>query len=145
MPSDTFNFFNSFSEQLAEKKMDLSADTITVALCATANAPVASNIYLSNLTTVASASNITDSNLAGVTSEYSTSTYTLKANDKTLTAGGGDVQAFQYLVLYDNTATNDPLIGWVDYGSSVSLASNETLTLDFDGTNGIFKITFTNP
>lgn len=145
MPSDTFNFFNSFPEQMAEKKMDFSADTVSVTICASTAAPVASNVYVSNLTTVANASNITDANLANVTSTYSGSTYTLKADDKVLTAGGGSVGPFRYVVFYDNTATNDPLIGWVDYADSITLASTETLTLDFDATNGIFQITFTNP
>jgi hypothetical protein len=144
MPSDTFNFFNSFPEQLAEKKMDLSADTVTVALCASTAAPVASNAWLSNLTTVANASNLSDANVTISDSAYSGSTYTLKLTDKVLTASGGSVGAFQYVVLYDNTTTNDPLIGWLDYGSSITLADTETLTLDFDPTNGVLKITFTN-
>ena len=37
----TFNKFNSFVEALAEKVHNLGSDTLTVALTAAANAPVA--------------------------------------------------------------------------------------------------------
>jgi hypothetical protein len=57
-----------------------------------------------------------------------------------LTASGGSVAPFQYVVIYNDTATNDELICWFDYGSSVTLANGETLTLDFDGTNGLLQI-----
>ena len=32
---------------------------------------------------------------------------------------GGTIGAFRYVVLYNDTATGDPLIGWWDYGSVV--------------------------
>jgi hypothetical protein len=51
------------------------------------------------------------------------------------------VADFRYVVLYNNTATNDELIGYWDYGSTVSLASTETFTIDFDQTNGVLTIT----
>jgi hypothetical protein len=49
-----------------------------------------------------------------------------------LTASG-TVASFQYVVLYndDPTSPADPLIGWYDYGSSVTLNNGETFTIDF--------------
>jgi hypothetical protein len=46
---------------------------------------------------------------------------------------------FRYAVLWNDTPTApaDPLIGWFDYGSTVTLAVGESLLVDFDGTNGI--------
>jgi hypothetical protein len=44
-------------------------------------------------------------------------------------------------VLYNDTATNDELIGWWDYNSSITLAAGETFTVDFDPTSGVLTIT----
>jgi hypothetical protein len=38
------------------------------------------------------------------------------------------------------TATNNELIAYADYGSSITLASGETFTVDFDATNGALQI-----
>ena len=48
----TFNKFNSFVEALAEKVHNLGSDSLVVALCASANAPTASNTVLANLTQI---------------------------------------------------------------------------------------------
>ncbi len=40
---------------------------------------------------------------------------------------------FRYVVIYNDTATNDELIGFYDYGSDVTLANGETFTIDFTG------------
>ena len=61
--------------------------------------------------------------------------------DIVLTATGA-VGPFRYVVIYNDTPTSpaDPLIGWYDYGSSISLASGETFTVDFDATNGVLTL-----
>lgn len=66
---------------------------------------------------------------------------TLKLNDPTMwTAGAGGISAFQYAVLYNNSATNKNIVGYWDYGSPVTLASGETFTVDLDGSNGVLTI-----
>lgn len=135
----TFNKVNSFVEAVAEKVHNLGSDTITVALTAAANAPVATNTQLSNLTQI-SYTNCSTRACTTASSAQSSGTYKLVLNDLTLTASGGSVGPFRYVVLYNDTATNDELIGWYDYGSDITLASTETLLIDFDGTNGVLTI-----
>ena len=124
----TFNKFNSFSEALAEKVHNLGSDQLTVAL--TNSAPLATNTILANITKI-SYTNCSTRNITTVSSTQSSGTYTLVLTDLVLTASGGSVGPFRYVVVYNNTATNDELIGWVDYGSSITLADTETLTIDF--------------
>lgn len=129
----TFNKFNSFVEALAEKVHNLGSDTLTVAL--TNSSPLATNTQLSNITEIAYTNiqngTTTGRNLTSVTSSQTSGTYTLDAADLTLTATG-TVPDFRYVVLYNNTATNDELIGWYDYGSTVSLLNGETFTITWD-------------
>lgn len=135
----TFNKFNSFVEALAEKVHNLGSDTLTVALTAAANAPVATNTQLSNLTQI-SYTNCSTRAITTSTSAQSSGTYKLVLTDLVLTASGGTVGPFRYVVIYNDTATNDELIGWYDYGSDITLAAGETLTIDFDGTNGVLQL-----
>ena len=61
--------------------------------------------------------------------------------DEVITATGGAIGAFRYAVVFNDTATNKPLIGYVDYGSAITLADGETLTLDFDASAGVLTLT----
>lgn len=131
----SFNKFQQFVEDLAKGVHNFTSDatcSVTVALCAAANAPVATNSVLANLTQI-SYTNLSSRVVTGVTAEHTTGTVTFTANDLVLTASGGAVAAFRYVVLYndDPTSPADPLIGWYDYGSDLVLADGETLTIDF--------------
>ncbi len=135
----SFQKFNSFVEALAEKVHNLGSDQIVVALCNAANAPVATNTQLSNLTTVAY-TNLSSRNVTTASSAQSSGTYKLTLTDLVLTASGGAVAAFRYVVLYNDTATNDELIGFYDYASDLTLANGETLTINFDDSAGVLTI-----
>ena len=135
----TFNKFNCFVEDLAEKKHNLGSDQLVVALTASANAPVATNTVLANLTQI-SYTNCSSRNITTSTSSQTSGTYRLILADLVLTASGGSIAAFRYVVIYNDTATNDELIGWYDYGSDQTVASGETFTIDFDGTNGLLSL-----
>lgn len=137
----TFNKFNSFVEALAEKVHNLGSDTLKVML--TNTAPVATNTIKANLTEISAGNGYTaGGNTATVTSSSQTSgTYKLVLGDPTTwTASGGSIGPFRYAVLYNDTATNDELIGWWDYGSSVTLAAGESFSVDFDPGTGVLTI-----
>jgi hypothetical protein len=138
MATSAFNKFNSFTEALAEKVHNLGSDTLEVAL--TNTAPVSTNTQLSNITQIS----YTFLNARTVTVSGSAQTsgvYKLTITDKTLTSTGGSTGPFRYVVLFNQTATNDELIGWYDYGSSITLGDGESLLLNFDDANGVLTIT----
>jgi hypothetical protein len=136
----TFNKFNSFVEACAEKVHNLGADVLKIML--TNSAPIASNTVKANLTEISAGNGYT---AGGATPSISSSsqtsgTYKLVLADVVFTASGGSIGPFRYAALYNSTATNSELIGWWDYGSSITLASGETFTVDADPTNGVLTI-----
>lgn len=135
----TFNKFNSFVEALAEKVHNLGSDTLKVML--TNSAPSAANTVKANITEIAAGNGYTAGGTQAVISASSQTSGTYKSvlADVVFTASGA-VGPFRYVVLYNDTATNDELIAYADYGSSISLANGETFTVDFDAVNGAIQI-----
>lgn len=136
----TFNKFNSFVEALAEKVHNLGADTLKVML--TNSAPAAGNSVKADITEISAGNGYTAGG-ASVTissSAQTSGTYKLTLADVVITASGGSIGPFRYVVLYNDTATNDELIGYFDYGSSISLAAGENFTVDFDASTGVLTI-----
>jgi len=126
----TYNKFQCFVEDICEKKHNLGSDTLKVAFSNASNAPSASaDVKLADITTIV-ATNLGDLSLSVSSSGQSAGTYKLVVADKTLTASGA-VPAFRYVIIYNDTATDDPLICWYDYGSEVTLAKDDTFKLDF--------------
>lgn len=133
---------NDFVEYAVEG-MNLGSDTLIVALSNTdptagTNVTADGNGVLANISQI-SYSNLSSRTLASVTSAQSSGTYKLSAADLTLTASGGSVAAFRYVVIYNDTVTNDPVIGYYDYGSSLTLNDGDTFTIDI-GSNGILTL-----
>lgn len=141
MPTSSFTRFHAFTEALAEKKHNLGSDQLVVAL--TNTAPTAStNAVLTDITQI-SYTNLSSRNITTTSSSQTSGTYKLVLADLTITASGGSSATFRYAVIYNDTATNDDLIGFYDYGSSTSLADGDALTIDFDGSNGVLTLTLT--
>ena len=138
----SFNKFDQFVEDVAEKVHNLGADTLKIML--TNTAPVATNTIFANLTEITAANGYSaGGTAASISSSAQTSgSYKLVLADVVLTASGGTIGPFRYAVLYNDTPTSpaDPLIGWWDYGSSITLAAGETFTTDFDATTGVLTI-----
>lgn len=139
----TFNKFQPFVENVAEKIFNLGSDSLRVALTNTVPLtaqsvfdpggvhppPAAANGYAAGGGTPAISS-----------SAQTAGTYKLVLADVVFTATAGGIGPFRYAILWDDTAAADQLIGWWDYGSSITLASGETFTWDADPTNGILTI-----
>ena len=134
-----FNKFQPFVEAMAEKKHDLGADQLVIALTNAANPPVTGDGVLADETEIAY-TNLSSRNVTTSSSVQTAGVYKLICADLVLTASGA-VAAFRYPIMYNTTATNDELIGWWDYLSDLALAASETFTIDFDGTGGVLTVT----
>ena len=124
----TFTKVLSFSEAVAEKVHNLGSDTLTVAL--TNTTPTTTWTQLSDLTEV-SYTNLSSRVITTTSSSSSAGTYTLALEDLELTASGA-VGPFRYIYIYNDSATNDELIGYIDYGSEVSLTDTQVFKIDFN-------------
>lgn len=132
----TFNKFNAFVADVANKVHNLGSDQLAVAL--TNTAPVATNTVLANITEI-SYTNLSSRNITTTSCAQTAGTLKLILADLELTASG-PVGPFQYVVVYNSTPAGKNLIGWYDYGSAVTLASGDKFTIDFDNTNGLLQI-----
>lgn len=135
----TLTKFYSFVEAIHEKKHNLGSDTLKVLL--TNTAPSLSNTVKADISGELSTANGYTAGGATITvtsSAQSSGLYTLIASDVTWTASGGSIGPFRYSVIYNDTATNDELIGYIDYGYSVTVATGQTFTIDFDQTSGLY-------
>ncbi len=131
----SFVKYQQFIEDLGNKVHDLvgTNDTLKVAL-SNAAPNVATHNVLADITELGAGNGYT----AGGTDTQndgteSSGTLTVTGVDVVFTASGGSIGPFRYVVLYNDTPTSpaDPLIGYWDYGSSITLLNGETLTVDF--------------
>ena len=136
----TFNKFNQFVADIANKVHNLGSDTLKVGL--TNTAPVASNTLYSNITEIGAGNGYTaGGNAATVTSSAQTSgTYKLIAANVTFTATSGSIGPFRYAVLYNSTPANQNLIGWYDYGTSLTITAGNSFQVQFDAVNGVLQL-----
>jgi hypothetical protein len=132
--------FESFIEAQFEGIHDWDAHTFKWAL--TNSAPnAATNTVLADITQIANGNGYTTggTTITGVVTSRSGGTFKVVMDDTVFTASGGSMAAFRYAVLYNDTAVGDPLVGYYDYGSSLTLLVGETFTLDINATNGILQ------
>jgi hypothetical protein len=137
----TYNKFNCFTEDLSKGLHQLHAAGHTL------------KVYLSNATPDASA-DLIKTDLAEISAgagysaggpdiendlSRSGGTTTITVVDKVITASSGSIGPFRYAVVYNDSVTDDPLIAWYDYGSSITLADGESLNVDFTG-NKLFDL-----
>ena len=147
----TFTVAADFLEDIAEGVHNLGTGTLTLALSITAPSAEASdptstgNGIAANITQVAY-TNYTDDLtvdrvLESVTSVEAADVYTLDAGDVVITASGGAIADFRYVYLYNDSATSpvDAIVGVWDHGSTISLATGESATIQWNA-SGILTI-----
>lgn len=135
----TYNAINDWLENMCESA-NCGSDQFIVALSNTAPGSESTpptgdgDGVLANITQV-SYTNLSSRNLTTTTSAQTGGTFTFLPADLVLTASGA-VATFRYIYIYDDTPTSpaDPLVMYYDYGAGgLTLASAETLTIDFTG------------
>lgn len=124
-----YNKIEDFVNQLCQGNHDFNLDTI--------------NCYLSNAVPSTSADTV-KADLAEITLEngYAAAqdtqntfaevagTGTVTGTKIVITASGGTIGPFQYVVLHN--VTDDGLIAWWDYGSALTLQDGETFSIKFN-------------
>jgi hypothetical protein len=136
----SFNKFNAFVADVANKVHNLGADTLKVML--TNTAPVGTNADKTDITEITAgngyAAGGTQATL--VSSLQTGGTYALKLNNVTYTASAGSIGPFRYCVLYNATAASLNLIGWYDYGTNLTVTAGNSFQVQFDATNGVLQL-----
>lgn len=134
--------FDEFINNLLTKKIDLSADTFKAVLSNTAPDPAADD-ELADITQISAGSGYTTGGvtLANVTfaeTGAGTGVWQWSCDDFGWTASGGSLGPFRYVVIYDDTASGDKLIGYRDLGMAVTLGDTDSFTVDV-GPNGLIR------
>ena len=137
MATLTITKFHSLSEAIAEKVHNLGSDQIVVALSTVL--PTTANTVLADITQV-SYTNLSTRNVSRTSSTQTSGLYKLILVPLTLTASGA-VAPFRYVTLFNDTATNDELIGFGDLGATTTLASGDSVVLTWDAVNGAISLT----
>jgi len=141
-----YNKFNQTVEDWANKVHNLGSDALKILL--TNVAPAAANEVKADLTEIAGGGT-TGYTAGGVAvtvtqSSQTGGTYKLVGSvaSPTWTAGADTLGPPRYAVLYNDTPTSpaDPLIGYWDYGTPLTIPDGATFTITLDASNGILQI-----
>lgn len=125
----TWQFFDSFMEAEAEKVHNLGSDTLKIALTNTAP-DIAADTQLSDITQISAAGGYAPATVTINSSAQSGGTYSLTHAAITFTPSGAAFDSARYWVLYNDTATNDELIAYVDYGISYAAPDGTPWTIN---------------
>ncbi|MDE2106486.1 MAG: hypothetical protein KGL39_55240 [Patescibacteria group bacterium] len=140
----TYNKFNQFTNDLCIARHNFSTGVYKIMLLNTAPSITAQTRADVASTELATGAGYTSGG-ATVTVTVASSSGVAKVSGANIvfTASGGSIGPFQYAVLYNatsGTTSQQYLISWFDYGSAITLAATETLTVVFDAVNGILQI-----
>jgi hypothetical protein len=135
----TYNKIAGSREALVES---INAGSDQWAICLTNTAPSAT-AFTAGTSDLATGGGYTQggANVATTSSVEAAGVYRLILVDPaTWTASGANIGPFRYAILVDKTV--NLMIGYWDYGSSITLlsANSDTFTADLDGTNGVISL-----
>lgn len=144
MPAATFFHFNRFFVDIGNGVHNFSTHQLRLYLSNEAPSATADAVK-ADLAEIATGNGYSGPILLTTTSWGLTSgalpTKLILEDPPTLTATGGAIATFQYVVLYNDTPSSplDPLIGCWAYTSPVSLQSGESFKIDLSQANGVLQ------
>ena len=130
-----YNKFQDFVEQLCTGKHDFTAAGHVVKAFLTNELPLATDTIKTDMVELGAGNGYTAGGEdAQNTLAEATGTATVTCTKIVWTASGGTIGPFRYPVAYNDTQTSpvDPLVGWWDYGSALTLNAGETFSLKFN-------------
>ncbi|WP_288379829.1 hypothetical protein [uncultured Massilia sp.] len=131
--------FQDFAEQVLRAKHDFGSHVFKVAL--TNVAPAATNTVLVDITQVSGGAYTAGGYvLDGVTLTEAGGTAKVVITDEVITAAGGSIGPFRWAVVYNDSSSGKPLVGFADRGDSITLLDGEAVTLDFDPAAGVLTL-----
>jgi hypothetical protein len=140
----TYNKFHQFVEDLAKKVHNLSSDSLKIYLT-NATPDAAADEVKADLAEISGGNGYSAGGVTATILSCEQTSGTLKLildGPFVITASGGSIGPFRYVVLYNDTPTSpaDPLIAWWDYGSALTIQDGETFTITPDETAGVLTI-----
>lgn len=140
-----FTFVHEFGNHLGTAVHNLSTGSFKLGLTNTAPVAATTTVW-ADITEISagngySAGGPTLDSEAWAETGAGTGIWQFTSADEVITASGGNIGAFRYPVVYNDTPTSpaDPVVGYLDYGSSITVTDGNTFTFDV-GANGIFRL-----
>lgn len=146
MASGAFTLYDSVAELIADGTIDLDNDTFKLMLVASGYTPSQAHDEKADVTNELSTGNgytAGGETLTNVTWGQTGGVATFDSDPVQWTASGGPITA-RYAVLYDDTSTNDKLIGYVlldNTPANVTATDGNTFTVTPHASNGWFRNT----
>lgn len=125
----TFQMFNAFKADVHNGIHNLGSDVIKAMLSNAA--PSAANELEADIAEISGGSGYSPGGviIPVTSSDQVGGTYSLVAGSAAVTASGGDVGPFRYIVYYNSTTPMGNLIGWLDYGAAYTLPDGQPFTI----------------
>ncbi len=126
-----FQKFNDFVEQLGKGVHQLHAAGHTLKVYLSNELPLDTDTVKADISEITPASGYSAGG-EDVQNDYSETggVATLTCQDITWTAGA-TIGPFRYAILYNDSVAGDPLIGFWDYGSAITLLTGQEFKIDF--------------
>lgn len=133
-----FNKLNQFGRDLVAGVHNFDGHTFKIMLSNTA--PTSASAVKADITEISAGSGYTAGGSATtITVTNSSGLIKISGTDVEFTSSG-TVGPFRYPVLYNTSASGQPLVGWWDYGSQITLNNGDKVTVRFDASNGILTV-----
>jgi hypothetical protein len=140
MPQSNITKFEAFSEALSKGVHQCHAAGHQLEVYLTNNAPsAASHAVLADLAGITEQNGYASADIQNDISRTGGVTSVVTKDYHEWTASGGSFGPFRYAVVKNATASGQPLIGYFDYGSAITVNTGEKFKVDF-GTS-LFTVT----